>query len=62
MTQFEFKVKIEAISNEEAKQVLQAMFDVMKTTRSTLSTKDFIDFARKIKGNPSLVKKAQFFI
>ena len=62
MTSFEYKVKIEAKSPEEAKEILQAMFDLMKTTRQELSTRDFIDFAKKIKGKPSLVKKAKMFI
>jgi hypothetical protein len=62
MTTFEFKVKIDADSNEEAKAILQAMFDLMKTTRSELSTADFIDFAKKIKAKPSLVRKAKMFI
>lgn len=62
MTTFEYKVKIEAQSQEEAKEILQAMFDLMKTTRQELSTRDFIDFARKIKEKPGLVKKAKMFI
>jgi hypothetical protein len=62
MTTFEFKVKIDADSNEEAKAILQAMFDLMKTTRNELSTEDFIDFAKKIKAKPSLVRKAKMFI
>jgi len=62
MTTFEFKVKIDADSNEEAKAILQAMFDLMKTTRSELSTAEFIDFAKKIKAKPSLVRKAKMFI
>jgi len=62
MTTFDFKVKIDADSNEEAKAILQAMFDLMKTTRSELSTADFIDFAKKIKAKPSLVRKAKMFI
>lgn len=62
MTTFEYKVKIEAQSQEEAKEILQAMFDLMKTTRQELSTRDFVDFARKIKEKPGLVKKAKMFI
>jgi acyl-CoA reductase-like NAD-dependent aldehyde dehydrogenase len=62
MNAFEFKVKIEASSQEEAKEILQAMFDLMKTTRQELSTRDFIDFAKKIKSKPGLVKKAKMFI
>jgi len=62
MTTFEFKVKIEAENNDEARALLQAMFDLMKTTRSELSTAEFIDFAKKIKAKPSLVRKAKMFI
>lgn len=62
MKTFEFKIKIEANNNDEAKEILQAMFDLMKTTRQELSTNDFIDFAKKIKNKPSLVRKAKFFI
>lgn len=62
MKTFEFKVKIEALSADEAREILQAMFDLMKTTREELSTKDFIDFSKKIKAQPSLVRKAKMFI
>jgi hypothetical protein len=62
MATYEFKVKIEADTPEEAKEILSAMFDLMKTTRSELSTRDFIEFARKIKAKPGLVRKAKFFI
>lgn len=62
MKTFEFKVKIEALSADEAREILQAMFDLMKTTREELSTKDFIDFSKKIKTQPSLVRKAKMFI
>jgi len=62
METFEFKVKIEASSQQEAKDILQAMFDIMKTTRNELSAKDFIEFAGKIKNKPHLIKKAKLFI
>ena len=62
MNTFEFKVKIEAQSADEAKEILRAMFDLMKTTRQELSTKDFIEFSKKIKEKPSLVRKAKMFI
>lgn len=62
MSSFEFKVKIEANSPDEAREILQAMFDLMKTTRQELSTRDFIEFVKKIKAKPSLVKKAKMFI
>jgi hypothetical protein len=62
MQKFDFSVLIEAENREEARDVLQGMFDIMKTVRKETSTKDFIDFARKIKEKPSLVKKAKMFI
>jgi hypothetical protein len=62
MKTFEFKVKIEAENNDEARALLQSMFDLMKTTRSELSTAEFIYFASKIKAKPSLVRKAKMFI
>lgn len=62
MKTFEFKVMIEAQSADEAKEILRAMFDLMKTTRQELSTKEFIDFSKKIKEKPSLVRKAKMFI
>ena len=62
MKTYEYKVKIDADNPEEAKAILQGMFDLMKTTRQELSTRDFIEFARKIKEKPSLVKKAKMFI
>lgn len=62
MTAFEFKVKIDAESNEEARKVLTAMFDIMKTIRSETSTKEFIEFGLKLKDKPSLVRKAKMFI
>lgn len=62
MQEFEFKVKIEAVSTEEAKKILQAMFDLMKTTRQQLSTADFLQFSAKVKANPKLINKAKMFI
>jgi hypothetical protein len=62
MKTFEFKVKIEAESNEEARKVLSAMFDIMKTIRNETSTGEFIEFAGKLKAKPSLVRKAKMFI
>ena len=62
MEKFEFKVIIEAQSNEEARQILVSMFDIMKTVRQETGTKDFIDFAAKLKAKPGLVKKAKLFI
>lgn len=62
MNSYEYKVKIEADSPEQAKAVLQAMFDLMKTVRGELSTDEFIQFAAKIKNKPSLIHKAKFFL
>jgi len=62
MATFDFKVKIEAESIEEARRILGSMFDIMKTIRQETSTKDFIEFGAKLKTNPTLVKKAKMFI
>lgn len=62
MEKFDFTVMIEAENREEARQVLLSMFDIMKTIRQETGTKDFIDFADKLKAKPSLVKKAKLFI
>jgi len=58
MAQFEFKVKVEAISNANAKQVLTAMFDIKKA----LSDEDLIGLAKLVKEKPHLVKKAKMFL
>ena len=62
MNSYEFKVRIEAENPEQSKEVLQAMFDLMKTVRSELSTDEFIKFASTIKTKPSLIHKAKFFL
>jgi hypothetical protein len=62
MPTFDFKVKIEAENNEEAREVLTSMFDIMKTIRRETSTQDFIEFGAKLKAKPSWVKKAKMFI
>jgi hypothetical protein len=62
MPTFDFKVKIDAENNEEARQVLSSMFDIMKTIRTETSTKEFIEFGTKLKEKPSLVQKAKIFI
>jgi hypothetical protein len=62
MEKFDFTVMIEAENREEARLVLLSMFDIMKTIRKETTTKDFIEFAEKLKTKPSLVKKAKLFI
>ena len=62
MQKFDFTVIIEAENQEEARDVLLSMFDIMKTIRNETSTKDFIEFGNKLKAKPSLVKKAKLFI
>jgi hypothetical protein len=62
MSTFQYKVSIDADSDAQAKEVLQGMFDIMKTVRKRTSTKDFIVFATALKNNPSLVDKAKFFM
>lgn len=62
MPEYEFKVKIDARDINEAKEILQAMFDLMKATRHELSTKDFVEMAKKVKEKPSLILSAKLFI
>ena len=58
METFEFKVKIQANTSEEAKQILTALFDIKKS----ISTEDLIFFADKVKEKPNLVKKAKKYL
>ena len=58
MAQFEFKVKVEATSNANAKQVLTALFDIKKS----LSDEDLIGLAKIVKEKPHLIKKAKMFL
>jgi len=58
MEAFEFKVKIQAKDNSEAKQILTALFDIKKA----VNTADLLTFAKAIKEKPSLVKKAKLFL
>ena len=62
MKTFDFQVKIEAQNQDEAREVLTAMFDILKTVRSETSTKDFISFAKSLKAKPALVGKAKLFM
>jgi len=62
MQKFDFTVLIEAENRNEAREVLLSMFDIMKTIRQETGTKDFIDFAIKLKAKPALIKKAKMFI
>lgn len=59
---FEYSVKIDAANGAEAKEILQSMFDIMKTIRKETNAQDFIEFGKKLRNNPSLVKKAKFFL
>lgn len=58
MQTFEFKVKIQANNNEEAKKILTALFDIKKA----VSTEDLMLFAKAVKEKPGLIKKAKMFI
>lgn len=58
MQSFEFKVKINASDNKEARQILTAMFDIKKS----VSTEDLLLFAKAVKEKPNLVKKAKMFL
>jgi NifU-like protein involved in Fe-S cluster formation len=62
MPTYDFKVTIEGESIEEARKILASMFDILKTIRGETSTRDFIEFAQKLKAKPALVKKAKMFI
>ena len=62
METFDFTVKIEATNRDEAREIALAMVDIMKTIRKETSAKEFVDFAAKLKANPSLVRKAQRFL
>jgi len=55
---FEFKVKIQAKNNEQAKKLLKAMFDIKKA----LKDDDLLLLAKSLKDNPSLIKKAKLFL
>ncbi len=58
MQAFEYKVKIQAQDQAEAKQILRALFDIKKA----VNTKDLLAFAKAIKEKPSLVRKAKMFL
>ena len=60
MSVFEYKVKIEANTDSEAKQVLTAMFNLMKSARKEMTTTEFIDFAAKV--TPFQIKTAKMFV
>jgi len=60
MQAYEYKVKIEANSDAEAKKILSAMFELMKAARKEMTTTEFIDFAAKVK--PSQIKTAKMFV
>ena len=62
MATFQFTVNIQAQNDTEAKAVLTAMFDIMKTIRGKTSTEDFIKFSQAIVKKPSLIDKAKLFI
>jgi len=58
MGQFEFKVKIQAKDNAEAKTLLTAMFDIKKA----LNNEDLLLLAKSVTENPNLIKKAKRFL
>ncbi len=53
--EFTFTVKIDAPSNEKARQALQAMIDLKKS----MSHEDLVLFAKKVKENPTLIQTAK---
>ena len=53
--EFTFNVKIDAPTNEQAKEALQAMIDLKKS----MSHGDLLLFAKKVKEKPSLIQTAK---
>ncbi len=53
--EFTFNVKIDAPTNDKAKEALQAMIDLKKS----MSHEDLILFAKKVKEKPSLIQTAK---
>jgi hypothetical protein len=58
METFDFTVKIQARTKEDAIQILTALMDLKKST----SKEDLILFAKKIKEKPGLIQKAKLFL
>jgi len=58
MPTFDFKVKIQAKDNTEAKKILKALFDIKKA----VNTDDLLFFSSAIVKKPGLVKKAKMFL
>jgi len=58
MPTFDFKVKIQAKDNAEAKKILKALFDIKKA----VSTDDLLFFSSAIVKKPGLVKQAKRFL
>ena len=52
---FEFKIKIEASTNERAREALSAMIDLKKS----MSHEDLILFSKKVKADPGLIQTAK---
>ena len=50
--EFTFTIKVDAPTNEKAKEALQAMVDLKKS----MSHEDLILFAKKVKQKPSLIQ------
>ena len=53
--EFTFNVKIDAATNEKAKEAIQAMIDLKKS----MSHEDLILFAKRVKEKPSLIQTAK---
>ena len=53
--EFTFNVKIDAPTNDKAKEALQAMIDLKKS----MSHEDLILFSKKVKEKPSLIQTAK---
>lgn len=58
MEKFEFKVRIQAKSEQDAVKILTALFDIKKA----ISDEELLKVAEVIKKKPNLVKKLKAFL
>lgn len=59
---FPYDINIEAKDITEANQLLQAMVDLQKAALKKMSTKEFIQFAERVKEKPLLIATAKMIV
>lgn len=62
MARFEFNVKIDAESSEEASQKVDGALRIMKASCTVIPANEFLKFAKKIEQSPEKIKLALKFI